>query len=145
MLFVAVPIAVLIAEGCTASLLNETGVTTEAVVINRQIDPDSDGSTYYVTYRYDVPLSQGDRSRLSHTESVSRKMYEAMSIESRVTIRYAADDPEVARLAGRSRTLQIVFMIFFMLFGGLFVLIGLAMVYSSGQGIHNARALAGGG
>jgi hypothetical protein len=142
LLFVIVPLAVLIAEGRTARLLNETGVTTEAVVINRRIDSDSDGSTYYVTYRYDVPLPQGYRSRLTHTESVSRKMYEAMPIESRVTIRYAADDPAVARLAGRSRTMELVFMIFFLLFGGLFVLIGVAMVYSSGQGVNNARALA---
>lgn len=74
------PIAIFITEWRTATSLNQTGVTTEAVIIDRRIDSDSDGNTYYVTYR--------------------------------------------------------------MLFGGLFVLIGVWLIYSSWQGIYNATALA---
>ena len=143
LIFVIVPLAVLISEWRTAALLNETGVTAEAVVIDHRIDSDSDGDTYYVTYRYDVPLPQGDRSRFTHTESVSRKTYEALPIESRITIRYAANDPEIARITEHSRFFEkVVMLIFFMLFGGVFVLVGLWLLYSSWQGISNARALA---
>jgi hypothetical protein len=141
LLFVIVPIAVFITEWQTANLLRTTGVTTEAVVISRRIDEDSDGDTYYVTYRYRVPI-KGDQMPLTHEESVNHDMYQALSPESRVLVRYSATNPEVVRLEGRSRTFEAVLLTCFMLFGGLFVLIGVWLVYSSWQGIYKAGLLA---
>ena len=96
LIFVIVPIAVFIAEWQTSNLLRTTGVTTEAVVISRRIDADSEGDTYYVTYRYRVPV-KGDQMQLTHEESVGHDLYQELSPESRVTVRYSATNPEVVR------------------------------------------------
>jgi hypothetical protein len=141
LIFVIVPIAVFIAEWQTSNLLQTTGITTEAVVISRRIDADSEGDTYYVTYRYRAPV-KGDQMQLTHEESVSHDLYQELTPESRVSVRYSATNPEVVRLEGRSRTFETVLLTCFMLFGGLFVLIGVWLVYSSWQGIHRARLLA---
>jgi hypothetical protein len=141
LIFVIVPIAVFITEWQTSNLLRTTGVTTEAVVISRRIDEDSDGDTYYVTYRYWVPI-KGDRTQLTYEESVSEDTYQELSPESRVLVRYSATDPEVVRLEGQSRAFETILLICFALFGGLFVLIGVWLVYSSWQGIYTARVLA---
>jgi hypothetical protein len=141
LIFVIVPIAVFIAEWQTANLLRTTGVTTEAVVISRRIDEDSEGDTYYVRYQYRVPI-KGDQTRLTHEESVSHDTYQELSPESRVLVRYSATNPEVVRLKGQTKTLEAILLTCFMLFGGLFVLIGVWLVYSSWQRIHTARLLA---
>ncbi len=142
LIFVIAPIAIFITEWQTYTLLRDTGVPTEAVIISRRIDEDSEGDSYYVTYRYTAPLPQGDRADFTQTESVSRDTYQALPPESRVTVRYSATHPEIARLADRSMAFQVGMTICFMLFGGLFVLIGLWLTYSSGQAVYYAAALA---
>ncbi|UCG12752.1 MAG: DUF3592 domain-containing protein, partial [Deltaproteobacteria bacterium] len=142
LIFVIVPLGLLITELHTAILLQTTGVTTEAVVISRRIDEDSEDDTYYVTYDYWVPLPQGDRARLTQEESVDSDTYQVLVPESRVTVRYAATSPEVARLKGQSKVFEVILLIAFMLFGGLFVAIGVWLVYSAWQDIHNGRVLA---
>lgn len=141
LLFVIIPIGILIIEWQTSNLLRTTGVTTEAVVINRRIVADSDGDSYYVTYRYSVPI-KGDQTQLTHEESVDRDTYQALSPESRVLVRYSATNPEVVRLEGQSKTFEAIGLTCFMLFGGLFVLIGVGLAYSSWREIHQARLLA---
>ncbi|MBN1995428.1 MAG: DUF3592 domain-containing protein [Anaerolineae bacterium] len=141
LIFVLVPLGVLISELRTAILLHTGGVTTEAVVISRRIDPDSESDTYYVTYRYWAPLPQGDRRQLTHEESVDWDTYKTLIPESRVNVRYVAVKPETVRLEGQSKTLEIVFLTGFMLFGGLFVGIGLWLIYTSGQEIRYDRLL----
>ncbi len=141
LIFVIVPIAVFITEWQTSNLLRTTGVTTEAVVISRRIHEDSDGDTYYVTYRYRVPI-KGDQTQLTHEESVSHDTYQDLPPESRVLVRYSATNPELVRLEGQSKTFEAILLTCFMLFGGLFVLIGVWLVYSSWREIHKVRLLA---
>lgn len=142
LIFVIVPIAIFITEWQTANLLRTTGVTTEAVVVSRRIRGDSDGNTYYIAYHYWVPLPKGDRTQLTHEESVDEDTYQNLPPESRVFVRYSATDPEVVRLEGQSKTFEAILLTCFMLFGGLFVFIGGWFVYSSWQEIHKARVLA---
>lgn len=141
LLFVIIPIAVLVTEWQTSTLLQATGVTTEAVVIDRRIVEDSDGDTYYVTYRYWAPL-EGDQTRLIHEESVSHDTYEDLPLESRGLVRYSATYPNVVRLEGQSQVAAPLLLVCFTLFGALFVLIGAWLVYSSGRQIYQARLLA---
>ena len=116
LLFVFIPIAVFVAEWQTSTLLQTTGVTTEAVVISRRIREDSDGDSYYVTYGYRVPI-KGDQMQLTHEESVSQALYQALAPESQVTVRYSSTTPEVVRMAGRSRTFEVILLTGFFLFG----------------------------
>jgi hypothetical protein len=62
--------------------------------------------------------------------------------ESRVSVRYSATDLEVVRLEGQSKTFQVILLTCMMLFGGLFVSIGVWLVYSSWWEIRQARVLA---
>lgn len=140
LIFVIIPIAIFIAEWQTANLLRTTGVTTEAVVVSRRIDEDSEGDTYYVTYRYWVPI-KGDQMALTHEESVGHDRYQELPLESTLPVRYSATDPTLVRLEGRSRTLEIVLLSCMLLMGALFVAIGAWLVYSSGQGIFRAQLL----
>ncbi|MDH3675252.1 MAG: DUF3592 domain-containing protein [Anaerolineae bacterium] len=141
-MFVIIPIGILMTAWQTANLLRTTGVTTEAIVIDRRINEDSDGDTYYVTYEYGVRLPMGDQTRLTHEESVNHDTYQDLPPESRVSVRYSATNPEVVRLEGQSKTFQVILLSCMMLFGGLFVSIGVWFVYSSWREIHKARVLA---
>jgi hypothetical protein len=142
LLFVIVPVAVFISEWQTSNLLQTTGVTTEAVVISRRIYEDSDGDeSYYITYRYEVPVN-GDRTELTNEESVNHDTYQEFSPESRVLVRYSATNPEVVRLEGNPKTFEAIMMICFMLFGGFFVLIGVWLVHSRWKGFYRAGLLA---
>lgn len=141
LLFVIIPLAVLITEWRTFELLRAGGVTTEAVVINRRMIEDSDGDSYYVTYRYEVPI-EGDRMQLTNEESVSHATYQELTPESRVQVRYAAANPELVRLEGQSKFFQAISLTCFGLFGAVFVLIGGWLIYSSGREVYRARLLA---
>ncbi|MCB9077738.1 MAG: DUF3592 domain-containing protein [Anaerolineaceae bacterium] len=142
LVFVVVGLGWLASEWTTYTLLRESGVTTEAVIISRRIDTDSDGDSFFITYRYNAPLPQGDRGAFTNEESVSRSRYEEHPPETRVTIRYAADHPETARLASSSITGPILFALFFTVFGGIFTFVGVAMVAGGVKNLSQARALA---
>lgn len=142
LVFVVVGLGWLVSEWTAYTLLRESGETTEAVVISRRIDTDSDGDRYYITYRYTAHLPQGDRGTFTHEESVSNSEYQAYAPDTSVTIRYAAVQPETARLADKSITGSIVFALFFTIFGGVFALIGLAMISGGVKNMSQARALA---
>lgn len=141
LLFVIVPVVVLVTEWQNAILLRSTGVTTQAVVIDHRMIEDSDGDSYYVTYRYEVPI-KGDRLRLTHEESVSQATYQELTLESRALVRYAAANPELVRLEGQSKTFEAILLTCFGLFGGAFVLLGLWLLYSNGRQFNQARLLA---
>lgn len=141
LLFVIIPVAVLITEWQTSALLRSTGVTTEAVVIDRRMIEDSDGNSYYVTYRYHASI-QGDRMSLTHEESVNQATYQELTPESRVLVRYAAANPHLVRLEGQTKAFQVISLTCFGLFGAVFVLIGVWLIYSSGREIYQARRLA---
>ena len=57
-------------------------------------------------------------------------------------VRYSANNPEVVRLEGQSKVFQVTLLTCFMLFGGLFVLVGVWLVRSSWREIYRARVLA---
>jgi hypothetical protein len=140
LLFLILPIGMFYAEWQTYTLLQDTGATIEGVITGRRIDKDSEGDTYYVTYQYTAPLPQGDRQRFSREESVSSSLYATLTPETRVTVRYAPSEPEVARLEqvfGRPSPFN--FCISGM--GGLFTLIGLVMIGGSLRSLYIARQL----
>ncbi|MCB0172866.1 MAG: DUF3592 domain-containing protein [Anaerolineae bacterium] len=142
LVFVVVGLGWLVSEWTTYTLLRESGVTSDAVVISRRIDTDSEGDRFYITYRYTAPLPQGDRGTFTKEENVSRGQYQEYPPDTRVTIRYAASQPETAQLAGKSITGSILFALFFAVFGGIFTFVGLALISGGVKNMSQARALA---
>jgi len=121
-------------------LLKDSGVPTEAVVVDRRIDTDSDGAdSYYVTYKYKVPAAKGDHGYLTREQSVNRDTYRLLPPESQTTVRYAPSDPSVARLESRFRAPYLLLGV--TAFAGLFVAIGLFLFRSGWTTITQARAL----
>ena len=142
LVFVVVGLGSAAAEWSTYTVLRENGVSTEAEIVSRRINEDSDGDTYYVTYTYTAPLPQGDRDTFTREEQVSRKEYQTMRPGTNVNIRYAANHPATARLTDTSRAVAIILPIVFGLFGGIFTLVGIVLVSAGVKSMTQARQLA---
>jgi hypothetical protein len=139
LLFLILPLLMFWRDWGEYRLLKNSGETVEGVIIERRIDEDSDGDTYYVTYQYLAPVGLGDRGRFSREQSVRRKTYNALPIETRVSIIYAPSEPGVARLAGELR--PPFYLLFMAAFGGLFVVIGLVLLVGGWEQLSQASAL----
>ncbi len=140
-LFLVLPIGMFYSQWQTYTLLRDTGATVEGVIISQRIDEDSEGDTYYVTYKYTAPLPQGDRQQFSREESVSSGLYETLKPEKRVIIRYVPADPETARLEQQFGPPS-SFILLMSGMGGLFTLIGLGLIGSGLRSIYIANQLA---
>jgi hypothetical protein len=139
--FVILPVGMFFSEMQTYNLLKDTGDLTEGVITSRRIDEDSEGDTYYVTYKYTAPLPQGDRQQFSHEESVSSSLYESLEPETRVQVRYARANPEVAELEQEFGP-PAYWILLMSGMGGLFTLIGLFMMSNGLRSIGKAGQLA---
>lgn len=138
--FVVLPIGMFYTEWQIYTLLRDTGDLTEGIVINRRIDEDSEGDTYYVTYKYTAPLPQGDRRQFSHEESVSSSLYEILKPETRVQVRYDPANPDTAEL--EQEFAPPAYWIFLMSgMGGIFTLVGLLMIRNGLLSIGRAGQL----
>lgn len=142
--FVILPIGMVYSEWQTYTLLKDTGDLTEGVITSRRIDEDSEGDTYYVTYKYSAPLPQGDRSQFSHEESVSSSLYESLKPETQVQVRYARANPEVAELEQEFGPPS-YWILLMSLMGGAFTVIGVVMIWAGLSSLRKAGQLAGQG
>jgi hypothetical protein len=98
LIFMILPAGMFYSEWQTYHLLKDTGKLTEGVITGQRIDEDSEGDTYYVTYKYTAPLPQGDRQSISIEESVGFSLYNSLPVETRVMVRYSPADPTVSKL-----------------------------------------------
>lgn len=140
LLFVILPVGMFVRDWQAYSLLKAEGTHTEGVVVSHRIDSDSDGNSYYITYRYTVPLPGGDRKEFVREETVSRAEYNDLPPESRVEVLYAPSNPEIANL--RINFGPPFYLLFIAACGGVFVLVGLALLIHSWQTASHIRRLA---
>lgn len=70
LVFVVFSVGMFFSEWRTYMRLKNEGVIGEGVITGRQVDEDSEGDTYYVTYKYTAFLPQDNRQQFSHEESV---------------------------------------------------------------------------
>jgi hypothetical protein len=124
----------LIEEWQVYTVLKDVGVTTEAVIVDRRVDEDTEDDTYYATYQYTAPLPQGDRQKFSREEQVSGEEYEALPPETRVPILYDPAAPQTARL--KASFGPPFFGAFLSCFLVLFVLSGLALLVWAGVSLR---------
>jgi hypothetical protein len=115
-------------EWQTYSTLSNEGQVVTGVVIDREIEYDSeDGDSYYLTYRYVVPAPSGEQIQFSRSEIVGEDFYNGHPLESRVDVLYAPSNPTLARLNARFGFHNVLVASLFILFGGVFVLIGVGL------------------
>jgi hypothetical protein len=79
--------------------LHNATQTTMGVIEDLEEDSDTNESSYFVTYRYQAPLANGETGSFQHKEPVSAELYQPLNRGAVVEVRYLAEDPSVARLS----------------------------------------------
>jgi hypothetical protein len=69
------------------------GVITEAKVIDKNIDRDDDGTTYYLIYEYNARMADQTQQRFTGRDSVSAATYEMYEMGEFLNVRYVKHDP----------------------------------------------------
>lgn len=128
-IFLVIGVATYFTDQQKYSLLTQEGVTTRAAITDLQEVSDSEDDTYYVYYRYTVPVA-GDLSALSTRQSVPYPLYSRLEIGQEIEILYAASNPNIAEIKATFGPPSVMLPVCFGGMGLLFVLIGLVMVFS---------------
>lgn len=120
--------------------LSREGVIVPGVVLEMRIEESSDSISYEVDYQFTAPVN-GDPTRFGDSESVSASYFDRLRVGQKIQVRYAASNPELSALEPVFGPPSIVLPLVFGGMGGLFVLIGLAMLVSGISGIFYVNAL----
>jgi len=83
--------------------MQQSGVVTFATVTQLKIDEDSEGDTFYASYRFSLSNAQGYHA-YSKTKSVGKQLYYTLEKGGPIPIRYLKSDPNISRV-GASETL----------------------------------------
>lgn len=120
--------------------LSREGVIVPGIVLEMQIDESSDSTSYDVDYQFTAPVN-GDPTRFADSESVSASYFNTLRVGQQIQVRYAASNPKLSILEAEFGPPSLVLPVVFGGMGGLFVLIGLAILVSSISGIFYVNAL----
>lgn len=77
--------------------MQQSGIVTSATVTQLKIDEDSEGDTFYATYRFSLSNAQGYHA-YSKTKSVGKKLYYTLEKGGPLPIRYLKSDPNISRV-----------------------------------------------
>jgi len=106
------------------------GVPGSATIIKLEIDDSGDSTSYFVYYQF-LAAVQGKFSRFDARESVSSAIYRSLKVEQEIEILWAESDPTISTIKAEFKPPDLLFSLIFSGMGGLFVLIGLAVMYGS--------------
>ncbi len=83
--------------------IQQSGENITAKVMNLRIDEDSDGDTFYATYRFSLNTDEGYRA-YSKTKNVGKQLYYTLEKGGPIAIRYLKSDPNTSKV-GTSESL----------------------------------------
>lgn len=115
-------------------ILSTTGVTTRGEYTGSRIDNDDDGTTYYLSYRFET----GEQVYIDE-HSVSYDLYRSGEKGAPVDILYAPSDPSISRIAG---TNTLTTPLFLTIFSILWNLISWGFLFVVVNGTRRDRLLA---
>jgi hypothetical protein len=110
--------------------LVQEGISVLADITELEIDDSGDSTSYYVHYQYRARV-QGDLSRFEDQDSVSASFFRSLQVGQQIEILYAESDPKVTAIKSEFEPPSLLFSLIFSGMGGLFLLIGLAMIYGA--------------
>lgn len=139
--FMTMAVGVYVRDSSQYRLLEAEGVFVTGAVTDLDISSDEDGDTYYVTYSYRARALHGDLAVYTQRDSVSKAFYNSLREDVPVKVRYAPSDPNVAVLEANHAAPNVWFFVFMVVFSGLFVLIGLGLLYGVFNSALKARRL----
>jgi hypothetical protein len=120
--------------------LSKEGLPATATITQLEVDDSGDSTSYLVYYQFRAPVN-GDLSRFEDHESVSSSLYSSLTVEQQIEILYAASDPSLSAIKAEFGPPSIWFSLAFVGMGGLFVLIGLGLLYSAVRGMYQSNLL----
>jgi DNA-directed RNA polymerase subunit RPC12/RpoP len=120
-------------------LLKE-GLPATATITQLEVDDSGDSTSYLVYYQFRAPVN-GDLSRFEDHESVSSSFYSSLTVEQQIEILYAASDPSLSAIKAEFGPPSIWFSLVFVGMGGLFVLIGLGLLYGAVRDLYHLNLL----
>ncbi|GAB4404117.1 MAG: hypothetical protein OHK0052_26770 [Anaerolineales bacterium] len=139
--FMVMAVGVYVRDVREYRLLAAEGAFVTGAVTDLDISSDEDGDTYYVTYSYRVRALQGDWTVYSKRDSVGEAFYNSLRENAPVKVRYVPSDPNVAVLEANYAAPNVWFFVFMVAFSGLFVLVGVGLLYGAFKSAMNARRL----
>ncbi len=120
--------------------LTREGIPAPATITELEIDDSGDSTSYYAYYQYRARV-QGDLARFEDHDSVSGSFYRSLQVGQQVEILYAKSDPALTAIKAEFEPPSLLFSLIFSGMGGLFVLIGLALMYGALKAQAQLRAL----
>jgi hypothetical protein len=120
--------------------LVQEGISVLAEITELEINDSSDSTSYYVHYQYRARV-QGDLSRFEDYDRVSASFYRSLQIGQEIEILYAESDPKVTAIKSEFEPPSLLFSLIFSGMSGLFLLIGLAMMYGAFKAQAQLRQL----
>jgi hypothetical protein len=113
----------LVERWATWSLFAQSGVTTQATVVDNRVD---ENSGYYLTYRYEILNAESDSTWMTKEEKVSRQIYHLIEPGAVVRVQYLFDNPSISRLRGNDSLNDLLFWSGAALLTGLAGMVGVA-------------------
>ena len=129
-IFVVVGTGLFINEQVRYNRLLQEGVTVKGTVTDLEIDDSGDSTSYYVHYQFTASIN-GDPTQVKARASVSSSLYDDLETSQKIDVLYASSDPNISTLKAEFGSPDLILPLVFVGMGGLFVLIGLGMMYGS--------------
>ncbi|MFZ6026818.1 MAG: DUF3592 domain-containing protein [Chloroflexota bacterium] len=139
-IFPVVGVGVFISEQAKYNQLSREGVTAKGMITELDIDNSGDSTSYYVSYQFTASIN-GDPTQVQARESVSSSLYNDLETGQKIDVLYAASDPNLSTLKAEFAPPNLLFSLFFVGFGGLFVLFGLGMMYGGVKAMRELNQL----
>jgi len=138
--FVVVGVVFFSNEYIEYNRLTKEGISTTAIITGLNVDDSGDSTSYLVYYQFRAPVN-GGLTRFENNESVSSGFYSSLWVEQKIEILYAASDPSISVIKSEFDSPSVIFPLVFSGLGGLFVLIGLGLLYGSIRAQYHLRLL----
>jgi hypothetical protein len=112
-----------ISEQKTVRELASNGVSTQAKILDSWLKKGGwrRREKYYIQYEFELDQSNGSRTKIRHTEEISRPQYWALQGATSVDIRYLPSQPKVARSETYSIDSIATITLFLVMAGALFL------------------------
>ena len=138
--FVFIGVGVYIRHTIDYNRLTTEGLPAIATITRLEIESGEDSNTYHVHYQFRAVI-QGDNIRFQGSDQVSAGYYRQLSVGQNIPIVHWASDPNLSAVKAELGPPSIFLPVCFGGMGGLFTLIGLAMLFSSIKSIAHLSRL----
>ncbi|NUM43301.1 MAG: DUF3592 domain-containing protein [Anaerolineales bacterium] len=112
--------------------LSRQGVITQATVTWLETRESDDSTSYHVFYKY-MGTANNENAEIEDSDSISSSLYASLKIEQKIEILYVPTNPAISAVRAELASPNPMGFLFMVGIGGLFVLIGVGLLYAGGK------------